>query len=1036
MFKKFISTVAIFALSVGFTNVALGEATSGEIYSFEATQSSFNTYDENVEAELILTDNVYIEATVYTLDYLGGNEVVAVLEDGSDYFTTGSYDITWNGRINNRYYESYVGDGDYMIVVNAYENSNKTGWTDTDEALVTIDNEIITGSTGSGTSGPGSGDDDAEDFYIDLLVPTTVVPNYYSTFYFEMNENAYVTVEIEDRYGAVVKTFSQYDDDYKTAGTHSFNWNGLDDNNDYLDEGYYTVYIDAENSAGEVVYDDEDVYLESHITGGDDGNGSTPEELELELFDVPAVFSAGSDGLIRFRTNEDAYITIRVRAGSTSTSSIVKYFPGYFGTKVYSGDQTHTLSWDGTNNSGNEVTEGTYYFELIAESTDGVTLPREVESTFVDVVGGGNDDDDDDDDDDVDHDGDIEDFDIDPDDVWNPDDEDLEITVEFDGDADDVEIYAENKDNGDIEEIFDDNNYDDDYIHIFWDGDGIDEGDWWIVVEADGDEARLSVEVDYDEEDDDDDDTPRDGDITSFELDPDDTWDPTDEDLEGEVEFADDVEDVEVYARSLSTGKTIEIFEDSNFDDDELDFEWDGTDDDDDGDYARAGDWQIIVEADGDKVSKTIKIEYEEPVIDDIVVSKSTFDPREGESITVFVNIDNVGNDGGVLTAEVKGDEIVDEEEVGNGWFAFEWDGRDDDGDIFDEGSYKIELTLESEIDDDLKDEDTVTVKIKDADFSNRKANITDDYVYPALLDTDEDTANFHFCIDDEADITLDIFEKSSASGSEDAQPLDEEEFDDGCHTVTFDLEDDRGRGFREGIHSYKITSDPTGSGSKDTSTGKFIIARDGDFDDDDDDDRRDGDCSVAYLDMRQYDEDDELCHAVKWATETNMVHGYRDGTFRPKQAINRVEFLQVVEIAYTNAYGLTILPDDGTNLGHRDLIRGAWYMAFVRTGKFHGIVEGYIDGTFRPGRTVSRNEMWKMALETARAAGAPISIDFYDNGIDHNLDPNWDVIYADTTCNYGFSAYCDSSNLHLAGAVDRGEVVMYLYRMHEAGLL
>ncbi len=92
------------------------------------------------------------------------------------------------------------------------------------------------------------------------------------------------------------------------------------------------------------------------------------------------------------------------------------------------------------------------------------------------------------------------------------------------------------------------------------------------------------------------------------------------------------------------------------------------------------------------------------------------------------------------------------------------------------------------------------------------------------------------------------------------------------------------------------------------------------------------------------------------------VIHGYDDGTYKPTKEINRAEFLKIViESAYPKqAQGENCFSDVKTD----------WYAKYVCFAKSKGIIQGYPDGKFRPGRTVNYVEALKMLYLTNADAG------------------------------------------------------------------
>lgn len=104
-----------------------------------------------------------------------------------------------------------------------------------------------------------------------------------------------------------------------------------------------------------------------------------------------------------------------------------------------------------------------------------------------------------------------------------------------------------------------------------------------------------------------------------------------------------------------------------------------------------------------------------------------------------------------------------------------------------------------------------------------------------------------------------------------------------------------------------------------------------------------------------------EYYYAVTYVGDIGVFDGYDDKSFRPYGDINRAEFLKVL-VEFTgvtpgSAYG-NCFTDVGTD----------WYAPYVCYAESQGWVNGYDDGTFRPGNTVNKAEALKMLLEVRNA--------------------------------------------------------------------
>lgn len=107
-------------------------------------------------------------------------------------------------------------------------------------------------------------------------------------------------------------------------------------------------------------------------------------------------------------------------------------------------------------------------------------------------------------------------------------------------------------------------------------------------------------------------------------------------------------------------------------------------------------------------------------------------------------------------------------------------------------------------------------------------------------------------------------------------------------------------------------------------------------------------DASVEYGDVS---EDDWFYEIVTYATAEGFVEGYDDGNFRPHAPINRAEALTMtLRIAGLSSFASY----EGT---FDDVQSGDWFAEIVAEGVENGLVEGYQDGSFKPGNSITRGE-------------------------------------------------------------------------------
>ena len=522
--------------------------------------------------------------------------------------------------------------------------------------------------------------------------------------------------------------------------------------------------------------------------------------------------------------------------------------------------------------------------------------------------------------------------------------------------------------------------------------------------------------------------------IKNFTLDPSTTWDPSDENLQIDFELAKEMGSLKIEAKKGGL-TVVEILEDSNVDDDDYEEEWDGTDED--GDYVSGGKWAIVITVDGGEfVSRDIDIAYEEPRVNSAFVTKDSFDPTKDEYTTLVYKVDTAS----VATVEVyKGSHrevtLVDEQSVSkNKWYSVRFDGLDENGDEVDEGSdYKFKITAQNSTDDDVKSTQFVNFKIAEDEVSTGKSNVTNDSLEPVIFDDVQDSnLVLSYCLDENADVFAAIYKGTSAGSNAKIELMDYVSQTAGCHTVSWNGKDKNGKKLDDGTYTYKVIS-RTENSKKDNEVGKFIVgnvggtstvppATDGEQ----------YSCSM-YADLSNAS-GTEICDAIGWVTGKGIFHGYQNGAFMPYQNITRAEVLKVV----LEAFEATLFPANGSNLGFKDLNPYGWYIAYLRTAQFYGMLDGYEDGTARPETNINRVEALKFVLEASETFTGQLLTGGTANYADVDFG-KWYAKYVGAAYTYQLfnpEYYGSQAYLHPSQLVQRGEFALMLYRLNKAGFI
>ena len=120
------------------------------------------------------------------------------------------------------------------------------------------------------------------------------------------------------------------------------------------------------------------------------------------------------------------------------------------------------------------------------------------------------------------------------------------------------------------------------------------------------------------------------------------------------------------------------------------------------------------------------------------------------------------------------------------------------------------------------------------------------------------------------------------------------------------------------------------------------------------------GTFSMAFAATTFGDVKGENCEdAVNVLTELGVVTGYEDGTYKPENIVTRAEMAVFV----VNALGLEDYVTETATSSFTDMDGYGWAQGYIAYAQSLGVVSGYGDGTFKPGKTVSYDEAATMVV-------------------------------------------------------------------------
>ncbi|MBU1151746.1 S-layer homology domain-containing protein, partial [Patescibacteria group bacterium] len=96
---------------------------------------------------------------------------------------------------------------------------------------------------------------------------------------------------------------------------------------------------------------------------------------------------------------------------------------------------------------------------------------------------------------------------------------------------------------------------------------------------------------------------------------------------------------------------------------------------------------------------------------------------------------------------------------------------------------------------------------------------------------------------------------------------------------------------------------------------------------------------------------------SVDWMLEKGYAKGYANGDFGEDNCVNRAEFLKMLFEAFEYDEKAMEAPL------FKDVPADAWFAPYIKTARARGLINGYSDGSFKPGQCVNRAEAAKIAL-------------------------------------------------------------------------
>lgn len=161
---------------------------------------------------------------------------------------------------------------------------------------------------------------------------------------------------------------------------------------------------------------------------------------------------------------------------------------------------------------------------------------------------------------------------------------------------------------------------------------------------------------------------------------------------------------------------------------------------------------------------------------------------------------------------------------------------------------------------------------------------------------------------------------------------------------------------------------------------------------------------------------------AINFLEENDIIDGYKNGSFKPENLINRAEALKVLLEGVDSQ-----IADSNSIPVFSDVSETDWFAPYVAAANDMAIISGNPDGTFAPGRNVNRAELIKMILELNN-----FNKEKWD-GIQMFPDvpeDSWFTPYMNYAGQAGLILKDDEDRLNPGEEMKRGEVAEIMYIM------
>ncbi|CEN87668.1 IdeS/Mac family cysteine endopeptidase [Paraclostridium sordellii] len=152
----------------------------------------------------------------------------------------------------------------------------------------------------------------------------------------------------------------------------------------------------------------------------------------------------------------------------------------------------------------------------------------------------------------------------------------------------------------------------------------------------------------------------------------------------------------------------------------------------------------------------------------------------------------------------------------------------------------------------------------------------------------------------------------------------------------------------------------------------------------------------------------------------SGYVNGYEDGTFRPDNSITRAEFVKLVN----KYFGFNNKED----IKFSDINTNDWYYNDICIANKTGYINGYEDKTFKPNKTITREEVSKILVSIKNKQDNVY--DKLNKYPDKNKVSNWAKPYVEGAIEQGYLKGNNLGLLNPTNSITRAESITILSRV------